>query len=199
MAKKALLVGITGASGSNYALRFLQRLQQMDQPVEAIFSEVGKRVFEYETGVRVEEVSKLARRIYDPSDFFSPPASGSSSYLGMVIIPCSMGTLSAIANGSSINLIHRAADVMLKERKPLILVVRETPLNLVHLENMLKVAKAGGIIYPAMPSFYAKPKTLDELIEQFIERLIQFLFARENPYSWGNLLKEENQAPSQIE
>jgi len=191
MAKKALLVGITGASGSIYALRFLQRLVEMDQPVEVIFSEVGKRVFEYETGVSVEEVSKLSRKTYEPLDFFSPPASGSSPYLGMVIIPCSMGTLSAIASGSSLNLIHRAADVMLKERKPLILVVRETPLNLIHLENMLKVARAGGIIYPAMPSFYAKPKTLDALIEQFVERLVQFLFAQENPYSWERLLKEE--------
>ncbi len=196
MAKKALLVGITGASGSIYALSFLQRLHLIDHPVEVIFSEVGKRVFQYETGVSVEEVSKLVRRVYEPHDFFSPPASGSSPYLGMVIIPCSMGTLSAIANGSSINLIHRAADVMLKEKKPLILVVRETPLNLIHLENMLKVAKAGGVIYPAMPSFYAKPKNLDELIVQFVERLIQFLFAEENPYSWGILLKEENQDPS---
>ncbi len=191
MAKKALLVGITGASGSIYALRFLQRLVEMDQPVEVIFSEVGKKVFEYETGICIEEVSKLSRKTYELSDFFSPPASGSSPYLGMVIIPCSMGTLSAIANGSSLNLIHRAADVMLKERKPLILVVRETPLNLIHLENMLKVARAGGIIYPAMPSFYAKPKTLDELIDQFVERLVQFLFAQENPYSWERLLKEE--------
>jgi len=191
MAKKALLVGITGASGSIYALRFLQRLVEMDQPVEVIFSEVGKRVFEYETGICVEEVSKLSRKTYEPSDFFSPPASGSSPYLGMVIIPCSMGTLSAIASGSSLNLIHRAADVMLKERKPLILVVRETPLNLIHLENMLKVARAGGIIYPAMPSFYAKPKNLDELIDQFVERLVQFLFAQENPYSWERLLKEK--------
>jgi len=191
MAKKALLVGITGASGSIYALRFLQRLVEMDQPVEVIFSEVGKRVFEYETSVSVEEVSKLSRKTYEASDFFSPPASGSSPYLGMVIIPCSMGTLSAIANGSSLNLIHRAADVMLKERKPLILVVRETPLNLIHLENMLKVSRAGGIIYPAMPSFYAKPKTLDELIDQFVERLVQFLFLQKNPYSWERLLKEE--------
>ncbi len=190
MGKRALLVGITGASGSIYAYRFLQRLAEIDHPAEVIVSEVGKKVFKFETGIPVENLLKFARKVYDPSDFFTPPASGSSSYLGMVVIPCSMGTLSAVANGSSINLIHRAADVMLKERKPLILVIRESPLNIIHIENMLKVARAGGIIFPAMPSFYGRPKTLDELIDQFIERLIQFIFANENPYSWDKLLNE---------
>ncbi len=191
MAKEPILVGITGASGHLYALKFLEELHKLSFPVHVIFSSIGEKVFTYETGLNIEEVSKLVEKIFKANDFFSPPASGSSPYWGMVIIPCSMGTLSAIAQGSSLNLIHRAADVMLKERKPLILVARETPLNVIHLQNMLKVAQAGGIIFPAMPPFYKKPTSLEELITHFVDRLLQFLNFKENNSSWDKILNEE--------
>jgi len=173
--EKKLLVGITGASGSLYAYYFLKELKKLEIPIEVIITKAGEMVWCYELEKPVEEILNFAKRIYKEEEIFSPPASGSSNYSGLVIIPCSMGTLSAIACGSARNLLQRAADVMLKEKKPLILVIRETPFNLIHIKNMEICSKAGAVIFPAMPGFYHKPKSLEELVLQFVKRILQFL------------------------
>ncbi len=172
---KRILVAITGASGSPYALHFLRLLREIEVPVEVIFSPAGKKVFPLETGLNLEEIEKLAQKVYEAEDISAPPASGSALYHAMVVIPCTMGTLAAVAHGGAHNLITRAADVMLKERRPLVLVVRETPFNLIHLKNMLVAAQAGATIYPAMPAFYHRPQDIDELLAFFAGRLAEFL------------------------
>ena len=170
-----ILVGITGASGSPYALSFLRLLKQKGVSVEVIVSEAAKKVFSLETGKDLEILAELSERLYDEDEIAAPPASGSALYHAMVIIPCTMGTLAAVAQGLAKNLITRAADVMLKERKPLVLVVRETPFNLIHLRNMVAATEAGAIIYPAMPAFYHRPQNLTEMVDFFAARLAEFL------------------------
>ncbi len=173
--EKRLLIGITGASGSIYAYCLLRELKKLKIPVEVIITKAGEKVWSYELEKPVEEILNFAERLFREDEIFAPPASGSSNYSGMIIIPCTMGTLSAIACGSARNLLQRSADVMLKERKPLILVIRETPLNFVHIKNMEICTQAGAVIFPAMPGFYHKPKTLEELVLQFIKRILQFI------------------------
>lgn len=173
--EKKLLVGITGASGMPYTHHFIRELQNLKMPFEIIITEAGKLVWKYELEKDWQVLKDFALRVYEEHEISAPPASGSAPYYGMVIIPCSMGTLSAIACGSARNLLQRAADVMLKERKPLVLVVRETPLSLIHLKNMLSCTEAGATIFPAMPAFYHKPSSLEDLIIQFVKRIIQFL------------------------
>ncbi|WP_038057185.1 UbiX family flavin prenyltransferase [Thermodesulfobacterium hydrogeniphilum] len=189
--EEKILVGITGASGAIYAYYFLKELKNLNFSVEVIITKAGKKVWEYELEKPVEEIFKFADRIYQEDEISAPPASGSNSYFGMVIIPCTMGTLSAISQGSARNLLQRAGDVMLKERKPLILVIRETPLNFIHIKNMEICTQAGAVIFPAMPSFYHKPKNLEELISQFVKRIFQFLgFKPKNLKAWQNLNTE---------
>ncbi|MFN3921343.1 MAG: UbiX family flavin prenyltransferase [Caldimicrobium sp.] len=185
--EKKLLVGITGASGAIYAFIFLKRLRELEVPSEVIITEAGKLVWQHELEKPWEIIREYAKVVYEEGEISAPPASGSSGYSAMVIIPCTMGTLSGLATGQARNLLLRAGDVMLKERKPLILVVRETPLNAIHLQNMLHLTLAGGVIFPAMPSFYFKPRTLQELIEDFVERLLQFLNLSPNPKNWNGL------------
>ncbi len=170
-----VLVAITGASGSPYALSFLKLLKNKGVETEVIVSEAAKKVFPLETGLSLEELKKYATRVFEEDEIAAPPASGSADYRGMVIIPCTMGTLAAVAHGLAKNLITRAADVMLKEKRPLILVVRETPLNIIHLKNMLAATEAGAIIYPAMPAFYHRPKTIAEMVDFFAARVAEFL------------------------
>lgn len=179
--EKKILVGITGASGALYAFYFLKELKKLEISCEVIITEAGKLVWKHELDMEWQILKNLAFKVYEEKEISAPPASGSGVYYGMVIIPCSMGTLSAIACGSARNLLQRAADVMLKERKPLVLVVRETPLNFIHLKNMLTCTQAGAIVFPAMPAFYQKPKTLEELISYFIKRIIQFLGLSKEP------------------
>lgn len=170
-----IIVAVTGASGMLYLKAFLQQCRKHnDLEIHGICSDSGKNVLKMEDGIDPEELSGVSRW-FDPGDFTAPPASGSSEYKGMVILPCSMGTLAAIAGGLSINLIHRSADVILKERKKLILGVRETPLNRTHLENMLKVHDAGAVICPPMPSFYFKPKSLEEAALTYTWRVMDQL------------------------
>lgn len=170
-----IIVAVTGASGMLYLKAFLQQCRKHnDLEIHGICSDSGKKVLKMEYGIDPEELSGVSRW-FDPGDFTAPPASGSSEYKGMVILPCSMGTLAAIAGGLSINLIHRSADVILKERKKLILGVRETPLNRTHLENMLKVHDAGAVICPPMPSFYFKPKSLEEAALTYTWRVMDQL------------------------
>lgn len=165
-----VLVAITGASGMLFLPPFLKLLSREGILVHGICSDAGREVLTHEAGLAPEELSEVTVW-HAVHDLTAPPASGSCGYDGMVVLPCSMGTLAAIANGLSINLIHRAADVLLKERKKLILAVRETPFNRTHLQNMLRAHDAGAIVCPPMPGFYLKPKTLAEAAETFAWRL----------------------------
>ena len=173
--KRHFLVGVTGASGMLFLQSFAQECAKKDDLViHGICSESGRKVMEMEAGMAIGDLSGISRW-FDIGDFAAPPASGSSCYEGMVVLPCSMGTLAAIAGGLSINLIHRSSDVILKERKKLVLAVRETPLNRTHMENMLKAHDAGAVICPAMPGFYFKPKTLEEAALFYVWRVMDQL------------------------
>lgn len=179
-----IVVGITGASGAPYAVRLLQQLTASHRSVSLIVSKYGMRLLETEMGIASmdalrEAVGKDAWdsrvRTYGNEDRGAPPASGSSLSAGMIVCPCSMGTLSAIAVGASRSLIERAADVTLKERRKLILVPRETPLSAIHLENMLRLARAGAVIMPAAPGFYHRPKQITELVDFVVARMLDHL------------------------
>jgi 4-hydroxy-3-polyprenylbenzoate decarboxylase len=177
--KKPVIVGITGASGAIYGARIIGRLLETGIQAHLILSDNGKKLVEHELGFvpDVENIieycsktlktplSKKLITILDNDDLSSSPASGNSSYDIMMVVPCSMNTLSSIANGRASSLIERAADVFLKERRKLILVPRETPLSIIHLRNMLTVTEAGGIVLPAMPAYYFKPFKIEELAD----------------------------------
>jgi 4-hydroxy-3-polyprenylbenzoate decarboxylase len=182
------IVAITGASGSCYAYRLLEKLLRADvcpENIAVVFSQNGLKVFEYELGLQAFEKIRETFKIFDNNDFMVPFASGSSSYDTLIVVPCSMGTLARIASGTASDLVSRTADVMLKERRNLILVTREMPLNSIHLENMLKVTNAGGIICPASPSFYGRPDDIDGLISTVTEKILS-LSAIDSPdrYEW---------------
>src|SRR5262249_27514698 len=185
---KSITLGITGASGSIYAQRLLARLNASPEVarIDLVISQAGMRVVGEELGLNVAGTDRRVVRellgedsekiiVHSPNDIGASIASGSYLSDAMVIVPCSMGTLGGIANGVSRDLIHRAADVILKESRLLILVPRETPLNVIHLENMLKLAQLGVRIFPAMPGFYHHPKTIDDMVEHFIHRLLDHL------------------------
>ncbi len=171
-----ILLAVTGASGSIYSLKFLEIMEKLGQEVHLVISDAGKKVASLELEEeQFRRMLDLAVAIYDQDDFTAPPASGSSRWLAMVVLPCTMGTLAAIAHGISTNLIHRAADCFLKERRPLILSPRETPFNRTHIKNMLSLQEAGAVIFPAMPSFYHKPRDLYEMAAFFSGRIAEFL------------------------
>lgn len=179
-----VIVAITGASGAPYAVRLLQQLVRYRMPIWLIISGHGYRLLQTETdiadlaGLR-EHVGALAFdacvTVYDDNDRGAAPASGSARTAGMVICPCSMGTVSAIAYGTSRSLVERAADVVLKERRKLILVPRETPLSLIHLENLTQVTRAGALVIPAAPGFYNKPTSIAELVDFIVARILDQL------------------------
>lgn len=179
-----LVIAITGASGAIYARRLLQLLAPTDHELSLTISPVAAQVIERELGVRVDlndadagaiAAADIQAAYYRWDDLFAPFASGSARYDGMVIVPCSVGTLGRIAAGCADSLITRAADVFLKERRPLVLVVRETPLSSIHLANMKAISDAGGIILPACPSFYGGPQTVDDLIDTVVGRALDRL------------------------
>lgn len=182
---KRLVVAITGASGAPYALRFLEEAAKHYAEIYVAVSDQALQVISLETGRAVNAKSLSAEtllgrpcpalKFVDKKDYFSPPASGSFRHDGMVIVPCSMGTAGRIAHGISDDLVTRAADVCLKEKRKLILVPRETPWNLIHLRNLTQLAEAGATILPAAPGFYHKPKTIDELIDHVVGRILQQL------------------------
>jgi flavin prenyltransferase len=183
-AELPVVVAITGASGAPYAVRLLEALVAADRAVWLIVSSHGLRLLR--TEMDIDSVDSLRARVgadawrrlvkvYDDADRGAAPASGSARNAGMVICPCSMGTLSAISVGASRSLIERAADVMLKERRPLVLVPRETPLSAIHLQNMLRLARAGAVILPAAPGFYNKPQTILELVDFIVARVLDQL------------------------
>jgi len=167
-----LIVGITGASGTIFGVRLLQMLHGSGVETHLVMSKWAARTLVHETQHTVEEVQGLATRDYPPGDQGAAISSGSFVTLGMVIVPCSMRTLAAIANGFSDNLIHRAADVILKERRKLVLVVRESPLHDIHLENMLKLSRMGVVILPPVPAFYNHPQNLDDMINHVTMRVL---------------------------
>ena len=171
---KRVVLGITGATGMVYVPALLELLGEQNVEVHAIVSEAGRQVLHFELGMTPDQLPQVDRW-FAHDDFFAPPASGSARYDAMVVLPCSMGSLAAIAGGYCGNLLHRCADVTLKERRPLILAVRETPLNRTHLKNMLAAHDAGAIICPPMPSFYHHPKDIRDLARHFAARLCDLL------------------------
>lgn len=180
--KKKIVLAITGASGSIYAQRLLMYLSQVpDIEVGIVLSKNARDVWQHELGSAPE----LPFPLYDLSDYRAPFASGSAQYRHMVILPCSMGTLGRIASGISDDLIGRAADVILKERRQLICCIRDTPLSLIHIENMRTVTLAGGIIVPAMPSFYSRPQTFEALADTVVHRVLDLLQIPIPAYRWG--------------
>ena len=184
--RKKIAVAITGASGAIYAQLFLQKLQALNEQVQelsVVMSDNAKLV--WETELEDKTYDQFNARYFSTKDFMAPFASGSAQYDAMVVIPCSMGTLGRIAGGISNDLITRGADVMLKERKQLILVVRETPYNLVQIKNMETVTLAGGIICPATPSFYSRPQTLEDAAATVVNRVIDLMGFNSSSYRWG--------------
>ena len=178
------IIGVTGASGAIYAQRMFEKLQPFAGEVAVIFSDKARQVWEYELGN--QDYLRLPFTVYRQDDFFAPPASGSARFDVMMICPCSMGTLGRIANGISDDLITRTADVMLKERRKLILVTRESPLNLIHINNLARVTEAGAIVHPASPSFYSKPLTINELTDTVIDRVLQLAGYEVSSFHWGD-------------
>lgn len=174
-------LGLTGASGAPYAVRLLQALNDAGVPVRLIVSATGWRLLREEEGIDGEAALRARTgdwgrvSIYDADDRGGTPASGSAPSRGMVVCPCSMGTLASIAQGISRSLIERSADVCLKERRPLILVPRETPYSAIHLENMLRLSRAGALILPASPGFYHRPQTIGELVDFVVGRILDQL------------------------
>ncbi len=182
-----IILAITGATGMLYVPALLELLSAEQVEVHGIISRAGRQVFRLELAMDPADLDGVGRW-YDADDFTAPMASGSCPYRAMVILPCTMGSLAAIASGVSSNLIHRAADVTLKERRPLLLAVRETPLNRTHLRNMLAVHDAGGLICPPMPSFYTRPADLQEMARNFAGRICDQLGIRtEGIQRWQGL------------
>jgi 4-hydroxy-3-polyprenylbenzoate decarboxylase len=172
---RRLIVGITGATGTIFGIRLLEMLRDTDVETHLVLSRWAARALVHETSYTVDQVTALATRVYPLTDQGAPISSGSFLTMGMVVVPCSMRTLAAIAHGLGDNLIHRAADVILKERRRLVLAVREAPLSDIHLENMLKLSRMGVVICPPMPAFYNKPESLDDLVNYSAARLLDQL------------------------
>ena len=172
---RRIIVGITGATGVIYGIRLLKTLREMQVETHTVISEAAKENIMIETDYTVEDVKKLAYKVYDIKNMAASISSGSFKTDGMVIAPCTVKTLSGIANSYNDNLLIRAADVVLKERRKLILVVRETPLHKGHLELMSRVADLGGIILPPVPAFYHSPRTIDDLLDQTLGKILDLL------------------------
>ncbi len=183
---RKIVVAITGASGSIYAKVLLDKLMELDRQwdtVSLVMSDNARDVWRFELGT--DSYKAYPFTLYEKNDFYAPFASGSAKFDTMIVCPCSMGTLARIANGVSSDLTTRAADVILKERRKLILVPRETPLSTIHLRNMLTVTEAGGIICPASPSFYSLPKNTEEIAATVVDRVLGLAGFELNGYEWG--------------
>ena len=184
---KKIIIGISGASGAVYAKLLFDKLLQIKnqwEDVAVLMSNNAKTVWESELGN--QEYNNLPFHFYDKYDFSAPFASGSAKYDTMIIIPCSMGTLGRIASGFSNDLMTRAADVILKERRKLIMAVRDTPYNLIHIRNMETVTQAGGIVCPLSPSFYSHPKNIEEAAATVVDRILDLCGFDYKAYRWGN-------------
>lgn len=184
--KNRIVVGITGASGVILGIKLLEFLKKTGIETHLIITEVAKKIIEHETDYSVKDVEKLADSVHDNKDLFAPIASGSFKIKGMVVIPCSMKTLAGVANGYSDNLLLRVADVCLKERRRMILVAREMPLSQIHVENMERVSRAGGIILPPVLTFYSKPKNINDMVNHVIGKVLDMLDIENDVYKrWG--------------
>lgn len=184
---RRIVLGVSGASGMEYAFRLARALTAVDGvELHGIISDGAKEVLLHESSMSPEELRGCFHILHDCNHLAAAPASGSWEHTGMVICPCSMASLGAIASGAGTNLLHRAADVTLKERRPLVLVPRETPLSEIHLRNMLRVHRAGAVIMPPCPGFYHRPRNLDELLDQFAGRILEQMHLPHNLYTrWG--------------
>ncbi|HEY5674771.1 MAG TPA: flavin prenyltransferase UbiX [Malonomonas sp.] len=194
-----IVVGITGASGSIYGLRLIEELLRAQKQVSVLLSNAGRQVLSFETGLQLAEKPQDCQRqlrnrfdaddelrYYAINDFFAPVASGSSAPDALVICPCSMGTVGRIAAGLSDSLLERVADVILKERRQLLLVPRETPFNQLHLENLLRLSQAGAQILPAMPAFYQKPQSVEDLVDFVVGKVLDSLGVEHQLFKrWG--------------
>ena len=184
--KHKIIVSVTGASGSIYAKVLFEKLQKLSNQIEEIgvvMSDNAKFVWETELGNT--DYNKLPYTFYEKQDFMAPFASGSANFKTMIVCPCSMGTLGRISSGISNDLTTRAADVILKERRKLILVARETPLSLIHINNMKTITESGGIICPATPSFYSNPTSFEDLASTVVDRVLTLSGFEHNSFSWG--------------
>ena len=195
-----LIVGITGATGTIFGIRLLQMLHGSGVETHLVLSKWASRTLVHETSLSVKEVQDLATESYGVTDQGAAISSGSFVTLGMVIAPCSMRTLAAIAHGLGDNLIHRAADVILKERRKLVLVVRESPFNEIHLENMLKLARMGVVILPPVPAFYNNPQNLDDMVNHITMRVIdQFDIHLDVMNRWDGVLLHQKRSEKDTE
>jgi len=183
-----LLLCITGASGVVYGKRLLEVLNEIEGvEVELVISEAGKNLLKKELRIKHEKISQMADKVYDPEDLDSPPSSGSTLYDAMAIVPCSMSSLSKIANGISDNLITRAAAVFLKEDRKLILTPRETPMTSTWLKNMYELSTEGAIILPAIPGFYHEPESIDDIVDFIVGKILDSLDIENSMFErWGN-------------
>lgn len=168
------ILGVTGASGAIYATRTAKYLKKFGYEISLIVTKPGRDVVEFEGQ---KTLFDYADRVFDVDDFFAECASGSADYSGMAVVPCSMGTLGRIAGGTSDNLLVRSADVCLKERRPLVIVPREMPYNLIHIENMERVTRAGAVVVPASPQFYSKASTVEELVDTVVAKILKHMNA----------------------
>ncbi|RJS79626.1 UbiX family flavin prenyltransferase [Candidatus Bathyarchaeota archaeon] len=187
-----LIVAITGASGVIYGKRFLEALKEKNVETHLIISKAGEKMLQYELGVARRDLERLASHVYDEDLLTAPIASGSFITDGMAIIPCSMKTVAGIAHGYSENLILRAADVTLKEKRKLVIVPRETPLNAIHLRNLLELAMQGVAVIPAMPAFYHKPEKIEDLVDFIVGKVLDTLGIEHNLFKrWSAPTAEE--------
>ncbi len=192
----SLVVGVTGASGAVFGVRLLEVLNHARVETHLIVSKWGQRTLEHETGKSLDDLRALADHHYSPGDMGALMSSGSFPVDGMAVAPCSMRSLAAIASGLSENLIHRAADVMIKERRPLVLVVREAPLSAIHLENMLKLARLGVTILPPVPAFYNRPQSVDAIVDHTVARVLdQFGHTLDLTERWAGKLNRRRVVP----
>jgi len=186
MKKYKVIIAVTGASGAIYAQLLFKRLESLKDQIEecgVVFSDCAKEVWKYELGN--DSYKEMPFKIYDKNDFFAPFASGSACYNIMIICPCTMGTLGRIASGISNDLITRAADVILKERKKLILVTREMPLSLIHINNMKTLTESGAVICPASPSFYSTSHKIDGILQTVTDKVLNLVGFSFETYHWG--------------
>ncbi len=196
---RKLIVGLTGASGSIFGVRLLEALAESDVESHVIVSKWAQRTLEYETALKLDYSKDLADEYYGPGDMGAKVSSGSFVTDGMVIVPCSARSMAAVAGGFGEHLVHRAADVILKERRPLVLVVRETPLNDIHLENMLKLSRMGVTILPPMPAFYNHPETLDDMVNHIVARILdQFAIESDFAKRWEGDMKNVSQTVHRV-
>ena len=188
-----LIVGITGATGAIYGVRLLERLREAGVETHLVISKWGIQTLLHETTYSKDQVESLADVTYAPGDMGAAISSGSFQADGMAVVPCSVKTLAAIAHGFGESLVHRAADVTLKERRRLVLSVREAPLSDIHLENMLKLSRMGAVILPPMPAFYTNPRTIDDIVDHTVSRLLdQFGLELPGSVRWNGEMRSGN-------